>query len=247
MNNQKQKRAYHKVQLYRLLMSLIDNKKIAPNIFFKGGTCCSILGFLDRFSVDLDFDLKRGVDKEKLRKELHSVFKDLNLEVKDESKKALQFFLRYQAPVGQRNIIKLEILDKTFRSNDYKAQYLIEIDRVAVCQTIETMFANKLVALTDRYKKRGTIAGRDIYDIHHFFSQGYNYKEEIVKERTGQTAISYLKKLKKFIADKITQKIINQDLNFLLSNKKFQSIRKVLKTETLMLIEDEIQNNRTNR
>ena len=241
MNSEKQKKAYHKVQLYRLLTSLIDNKKVAPNIFFKGGTCCLMLGFLDRFSVDLDFDLKQGVNKEKLRKELHCIFKDLNLEIKDESKKALQFFLRYQAPVGQRNIVKLEILDKIFSSNDYKAQYLSEIDRVAVCQTIESMFANKLVALIDRYKKRGTIAGRDIYDIHYFFSHGYDYREQIIQERTGQTALSYLKKLRNFIADKITQKIINQDLNFLLPNEKFQAIRKNLKTETLMLIDDEVK------
>jgi predicted nucleotidyltransferase component of viral defense system len=241
MNSEKQKKAYHKVQLYRLLTRLIDNKKVVPNIFFKGGTCCSILGFLDRFSVDLDFDLKQGTNKGKLRKELHSIFKDLNLEIKDESKKALQFFLRYQAPIGQRNIVKLEILDTIFSSNDYKAQYLSEIDRVAVCQTIESMFANKLVAFIDRYKKRGTIAGRDIYDIHYFFSHGYDYKEQIIKERTGQTALSYLKKLRNFITDKVTQKIIDQDLNFLLPNEKFQAIRKNLKTETLMLIDDEVK------
>ena len=81
MNSEKQKKAYHKIQLYRLLTSLIDNKKVAPNIFFKGGTCCLMLGFLDRFSIDLDFDLKQGADKKKLRKELHSIFKELNLEI----------------------------------------------------------------------------------------------------------------------------------------------------------------------
>ena len=58
-----QQRAYHKAQLYRLLIRLLDNQKIASDIFFKGGTCSSMLGFLDRFSVDLDFDLKKGADK----------------------------------------------------------------------------------------------------------------------------------------------------------------------------------------
>lgn len=242
MATQKQKRAYHKVQLYRLLTELIDNKKIASNIFFKGGTCCSMLGFLDRFSVDLDFDLKQGTNKEKLRKELHSVFKNLNLKVKDESKKSLQLFLKYK-PIykRQRSIIKLEILDKIFQSNDYKAQYLKPIDRIAICQTIETMFSNKLVAMTDRYKRQGTIAGRDVYDIHYFFWRGFNYKEEIIKERTKKSPLAYLKTLKKFIENRVTQKIINQDLNFLLSDEKFQTIRKTLKTETLMFIEDEIK------
>ncbi|KXB07792.1 hypothetical protein AKJ56_02330, partial [candidate division MSBL1 archaeon SCGC-AAA382N08] len=91
------------------------------------------------------------------------------------------------------------------------------------------------------YKKRETIAGRDVYDIHHFFSHGYDYKEEIVEERTDQSALSYLKDLREFIEDKVTQKIIDQDLNFLLSNEKFQAIRKSLKQETLMLLKDKIE------
>jgi len=75
MTNQKQQKAQHKSQLYRLLIALIDNNEISPSIFFKGGTCCMLLGFLDRFSVDLDFDLKEGSNKKRLREELHLIFK----------------------------------------------------------------------------------------------------------------------------------------------------------------------------
>jgi len=241
MTNQKQQKAQHKSQLYRLLIALIDNNEISPNIFFKGGTCCMLLGFLDRFSVDLDFDLKEGSSKKRLREELHLIFNELNLEIKDESKEALQFFLKYEAPADQRSTIKLEILDKVFESNDYKPQYLEPIDRTAICQTIESMFANKLVALIDRYKKRNTIAGRDLYDIHYFFNQGYDYKKEIIKERTKKEPLIYFKELKNFIENKVTQKIIDQDLNFLLPNKKFRAIRKSLKTETLVIVKDEIK------
>lgn len=246
MTKTAQKRAFHKAQLYRLLIKLLDNPKIAPNIFFKGGSCSAMLGFLDRFSVDLDFDLKKGANKKELRKELHQIFKDLDLIIKDESKKALQFFLKYQAPPGQRNTIKLEILDNPFHSVDYKPQRLREIDRTAICQTIESIFANKLVALTDRYKKRGALAGRDIYDIHYFFSHGFSYKKEIIEERIGKSYLVYLKQLKKFIQNKVTQKVINQDLNFLLPYKKFNAIRETLKTETLMLLEDEIASHNKN-
>lgn len=238
---QRKKRAFHKAQLYRLLIKLLDNQKISSNIFFKGGTCSTMLGFLDRFSVDLDFDLKKGVNKEDLRKELYLIFNDLNLAIKDESKRALQFFLRYEAPQEQRNTIKLEIIDNPFQSIDYRPQYLKEIDRMAVCQTVESIFANKLVAITDRYQKRNTLAGRDIYDIHYFLSHGFNYKKEIIRERTGKDHITYLKQLKKFIQDKITQKVIDQDLNFLLPYKKFNTMKGTLKTETLMLLEDEIK------
>jgi len=118
---------------------------------------------------------------------------------------------------------------------------LKDIDRMAICQTKESIVANKLVAITDRYKKRKTIAGRDVYDIHFFLSYGFNYKKEIIKERTNKSVLLYLQELKMFIRTKITQKIINQDLNFLLSHKQFNGIRKTLKIETLILIEDEIK------
>ena len=54
------------------------------------------------------------------------------------------------------------------KSNVYETVRLVEIDRIATCQTIETMFANKLVALIERREKTGSIAGRDLYDVHHF-------------------------------------------------------------------------------
>ena len=58
---------FHKVQLTRLLTEILDNSILSQNLYFKGGTCAAILGYLDRFSVDLDFDLKQGADKTKLR------------------------------------------------------------------------------------------------------------------------------------------------------------------------------------
>ena len=46
------------------------------------------------------------------------------------------------------------------------------------------MFAHKLVAVMDRFKKTGSIAGRDIYDIHYFFMNGFEYDADVIKERT---------------------------------------------------------------
>lgn len=48
------------------------------------------------------------------------------------------------------------------------------------------MMANKLVAVIDRYVHREAIAGRDLYDIHHFFMKGYRYNEDVICERTGK-------------------------------------------------------------
>lgn len=237
----RKKDAYHKMQLLRLLVGIIDDKEISSCLCFKGGTCAAMLGFLDRFSVDLDFDLLRGVNKDLLRPKLHHVFTNLDLSLKDESKTTLQFFLQYKAEPQARNTIKLDILDCGFKSNICKVQYLPEVDRFMNCQTIETMFANKLVSLVDRYEKNESIAGRDIYDIHQFFMRGFSYEQKIIKERRGVEAKDFLKELTNFIEQKITQTIINQDLNTILPREKFSKIREVLKNETLTFLGDELK------
>jgi predicted nucleotidyltransferase component of viral defense system len=53
----------HKSYLNRLLMETIDRPVLAHNLAFKGGSCASMLGFLDRFSVDLDFDILKDAIK----------------------------------------------------------------------------------------------------------------------------------------------------------------------------------------
>ncbi|OQX70850.1 hypothetical protein B6D52_03325 [Candidatus Parcubacteria bacterium 4484_255] len=232
--------ARHEAYMYRLLSSMLDDKDLACKIFFKGGTCARMLGYLDRFSVDLDFDLDKSADKKKLRQKLHNIFNSLGLSIKDESKKALQFFLKYPASLDARNTIKLEILDKTYNANNYKPCYLEPIKRTAICQTIDTMFAHKLIAPISRYEQGNSIAGRDIYDIHHFFFQGYNYNKQVIVERRKISVLNFFQELKGFIDKKVNQKIIEQDLNVLLEYNKFKKIKAHLKTETLYFIDKEI-------
>lgn len=230
---------FHKIQLFRLLTAIIDSD-ISKHVFFKGGTATSMLGFLDRFSIDLDFDLEKNTSKNEIGAELKNIFKKLDLEIDKKSSKTLYYILKYRSKQGLRNSIKLSFIYNIYKSNIYKPQYLSEIDRFVNCQTIETMFANKLVAITDRYKKTKTIAGRDLYDIHHCFINGYRYRNEIIEERTGKNSIDYFKDLIKFIDKKIDNKVIDEDLNFLLQPESFRKIRSRLKSETLMLLKQEI-------
>ena len=233
--------ALHKAQLYRLLIEIIDDHDIASQVFFKGGSCAAMLGFLDRFSIDLDFDVKKNTDKKTIDFKLNKIFHKLGLEVKQKSRRTLFYLLKYHSSGQFRNTIKLSLIDQALKSNIYQHQYLFEIDRYAVCQTKETMFANKLVAVTDRYQKYKTIAGRDIYYIHHFFIQGYPYHASIIEERTAMTSHAYLIKLVKFIEKKVTDKIITQDLNFLLPQDQFHIMRKVLVQEVLMFLKRDIE------
>jgi len=101
------------------------------------------------------------------------------------------------------------------------------------------MVANKLVAPLDRFEKKGSIAGRDIFDIHSFLLQGFSYNKNVIIERRNQNVHDFFDRLINFIDKRITMKVIDQDLNPLLPIKKYRKIRKNLKNETILLLKIE--------
>jgi hypothetical protein len=236
------KDAKHKAWHYRILSAIYDDPYLPSVLYFKGGTCAAMLGLLDRFSVDLDFDLtekKSGLAG--VRNSLKKIFSDLGLVIKDQSRQVPRYFLKYPGKNSERNTLKIDVTYPPVKANKYEARRFSEIDRIITCQTTETMFANKLVAFIDRYKKRQAIAGRDLYDIHYFFFSGLRYEGGVIKERTGQNLRDFFKGLAEFTEKKITDTIIAQDLNTLLPYEKFRVIRKTLKKETLIFLRDELK------
>lgn len=239
----KPKDALHRAWLLRLLAEIYDDAYLSEKLMFKGGTCAALRGQLNRFSVDLDFDCSaKKTELAKVRKKMEAVFGKLGLEIKDKSKNVPQYFLRYEAQARQRNTIKIDVTMPPVKANEYEKVRIGEIDRIVTCQTIETMFANKLVALIERYEKNKSIAGRDLYDIHYFFLQGFRYSSKVIKERRKKTVKFFLKQLIAFVEKYVTETVINQDLNMLLGPEQFQKIRKTLKRETLMFLKNELQN-----
>ncbi|MFA5184164.1 MAG: nucleotidyl transferase AbiEii/AbiGii toxin family protein [Patescibacteria group bacterium] len=234
--------AVHKAWLYRVLVAIVDNPLLSV-FYFKGGTCAAMSGYLDRFSVDLDFDyVGQTEDLPKVRRALKKVFVDLGLEIKDESAKVPQFFLKYPTKdPASRNTLKIDITFPAPKANVYEPTKLTDIERIVICQNIETMFANKLVAVIDRYERNRSLAGRDIYDIHHFFLNGYTYNGAVITERTGLELREFFNKLRLFIEEHITETVLDQDLNPLIPYERFRQLRKTLKIETMMFINEEIK------
>lgn len=233
------KNAIHKAWLYRIVEAIADDSFLPGVLYFKGGTCAALLGWLPRFSVDLDFDYAGdSKDIPKTQHALERCFKKLGLQIKDKSKNGIQYFLKYEH-IG-RNTVKLDASFPLFRTSRYAPQMISDIDRVLTCQTKETMFAHKLVAAIDRFEKTGRIAGRDIYDIHHFFLSGFSYDAAVIEERSGANAKKFLSELHDFIDAKVTDRVISEDLNALLPRDTFRILRKVLKREVLGLLNDDI-------
>jgi hypothetical protein len=68
----------------------------------------------------------------------------------------------------------------------------------------------------------------------------YDYNKEVIIERTDLNLIDFFNKLSDFVSEHITETILSQDLNPLIPYKRFNKIRKVLKRETLMFLDDEV-------
>ena len=126
-----------------------------------------------------------------------------------------------------------------FMSNQYEPVKFIDIDRFLLCQTKETMLANKLVAPLDRFQKHQSFVSRDVFDIHSFLTQNIRYNFEVIEERTQLSLPEFFERLIAFIDEQLTGTVINQDLNALLQPKDFQQVRKYLKIETLRLLREE--------
>lgn len=230
----------HKNQLYILLKEILQDPLLSQNLMFKGGTYASLRGVLDRFSIDLDFDLPEKSKKEDIRKRCYEIFKKLSLEIKDESRRHLQFFLKYQAPEGERNTLKLEINDDVSKYNEYEKVLLEQVNMYCNGHKLDTMFANKLFACKARYDKNGKIAGRDFYDIYKFFLQGLSINEKVVEERSGMEYVKYLKSLITFINKHLTKTLLNQDLNPLVKQKDLDKLLIHIKGDIVSFLKDEI-------
>lgn len=228
--------ANHRYHLFRILSGILDNPYLAKNCYFKGGTAATMIGILDRFSVDLDFDLANEVDESKIRKELGDLFAKLDYPIKESSQRAVQYLLGYPAPANLRSTVKIEMIGRPTLSTQYETVYLKDIDRHATVQTVETMVANKLLATQDRWVKHHNIAGRDLYDIYYFLTHNLPYSKELIAEKSGLTTPEFLADLISFVEKKMTQTIIDQDLNTLFDPITFKKLRLHLKNDALLVL-----------
>lgn len=228
--------AAHKYQMFRLLSALLAENQLAQVFVFKGGTCAALRGWLDRFSIDLDFDLLDKQAMSAYRKKLHIIFKRLGFTIKDESRRHLQFFLKYPSPAGFRNTVKLEINDNFSPLNRWETVNLNELNLTALTQTRSTMVANKLYAAGNRYRQHRTIAGRDFYDLHFFLTQGYDLDKAIVEERTGKPFGQYIGELIRLIEKRVTDTILYEDINPLLPAQDLKKSIKDLRKELLWML-----------
>lgn len=226
--------------LYKVLTAVADNTILAQQLRFKGGTCGAMLGYLNRFSVDLDFDyLGDGNNITTIREELEKIITVLGLSVKEYSKRDVQYLFKYPTEYNYRNTLKVELGFPPNPYNQYQACYFPELGRTLQCQTVETMFSNKLIAAVDRYQRKGSIAGRDYFDISQFFQQKIKYHNNIIESYEPSGIKLFFAKLIKLTNQEFNEQVVNEDLNMLLLPLQFQLLRKTMKQTVLHYLQRE--------
>lgn len=175
----------HKNILIRILKDIYTDSMIGPILGFKGGTAVYLFYNLNRFSVDLDFDLLDESKKEYVFEHVRTILQKYGA-VKEAQIKRYTLFFRLSYKDNQQNI-KVEINLRDFGSR-YEVKSYLGISMKVMVQ--EDIAAHKMVAMVERMGK----ANRDIFDTYFFLQHNWPINERIIVHRTGLSMPDFLKK-----------------------------------------------------
>lgn len=216
----------HKNILLQILKDIYSDTDISPFLGFKGGTAAYLFYNLDRFSVDLDFDLLDESKEDIVFSRIEKIVKNYG-KVKDIRKKRYNLFFLISHNEKSQNI-KIEINLRKFGSEHELKSYL-GISMLVMIRA--DMFANKLVAMYERIGK----TNRDIYDVRFFLKNNWPINKKIIENRSGMAFDEFLKKSISNV-EKIENSSILSGIGELLDEEQKNEVKKNLKTDTIFLL-----------
>jgi predicted nucleotidyltransferase component of viral defense system len=221
----------HRKYMFLLIQKFSKNITLSQNLALKWWTLSYFLYGLDRFSTDLDFDIIWSEKQENIYQEVKNILLQ-NGFIKEEYNKRYTIFFLFSYNNMDMNI-KIELNKRIWKWNKYITQNFFGTDIRAMDKW--TVFANKLVALTDRNK----LANRDIYDIYFFYKNNFPINKDIILERTWKEYKEYLSFLKIFLS-KLKWINILDWLGWVLTEKQRFFVKNNLMKELLGIIDFEL-------
>ncbi len=221
--------AQHKNILIRILKDIFTNPSLGPTLGFKGGTAAMLFYGLNRFSVDLDFDLLDITKEDHIINELKKILEKYGT-IKEANKKryTIFFLLSYDQKVKNGQNIKVEINKRNFGSKYDIKEYLGISMKI---MTREDMAAHKLVAMHERIGK----TNRDIFDVYYFLSNNWPINKLIVEQRTSMKYQDFLQICIYELEEMSNQNILS-GIGELLDEKQKAWAKTNLKKETIFLL-----------
>ncbi len=216
----------HKTILLQILKDVYTTPSVGSRLGFKGGTAAMLIYGLDRYSVDLDFDLLEEDHAEEVFDAVVAIASTYGTIKESRIKRYSLLCVLSHAPGAPQ--IKIEINRREFGSR-FEIQVHLGISMLVMVK--EDMFAHKLMAMYERIGK----TSRDIYDVYYFFKQGWPINRAIVEARAG---VSYKEALERSIEklEALDTRHILDGLGELLDDAKKDWARAKLKEDTLFFL-----------
>ena len=216
----------HNSILIKILKDIYTDATISPILGFKGGTAATFFYGLDRFSVDLDFDLLDSGKEDYVFNRVKAIIENYG-KLKEARKKRFNLFyiLSYDDKDINAQNVKVEINRREFGSK-YSVESFLGISMQVMVK--EDMVAHKLCAMYERIGK----TNRDIFDVQFFLSHDWSINKKIVENRMG---VSYAEFLKKCIdvVGKFDDSNVLSGMGELLTEKQKAWAKAKLKSEAL--------------
>ena len=222
----------HKSILLQLLKSIYTDLSLGPILGFKGGTAAHMFYELNRFSVDLDFDLLDADKSEYVYQRLSEIIKTYGQIKQSRQKRYTIFFLLSYAE--QAHNIKIEVNLRNFSSR-YEMKTYFGIAMKVMVQ--EDMFAHKLVAMIER----GGKTHRDIFDVWFFLKHNWEINEKIILKRMNLTLKEFLPQCIDLLEQKPNRNILSGIGDLLDPQMKIWA-KTHLKVDTIFLLKIRLSN-----
>ena len=225
----------HKNILVTILKDIYTDVRISPLLGFKGGTAATLFYGLDRFSVDLDFDLLDASKEDQVFERVKAILEQYGT-VKQAHKK--RFNLLYILSYDQKDInaqnVKVEINRREFGSN-YDVRSFLGISMQVMVQA--DMTAHKLCAMVERIGR----THRDIFDVQFFLSHDWPVNKKIVEDRMGMTYKAFLQHAID-VLERFNDRDILGGMGELLTEKQKTWAKVKLKSEALFSLRLALEN-----
>lgn len=218
--------AKHKSILLQILKDIYSDITLAPFLGFKGGTAALLFYDLNRYSVDLDFDLLDETKEEEVFQKLQKIIGRYGILTDSKRKRFNILNVLSYSPSAQK--IKVEVSLRNFGSK-YTLKTILGIPVLVMVE--EDVFANKIMAM---YERIGTTS-RDIFDVYFFFKKNWLMNRRIVEERSGMPYTQLLLRCAEML-EKMDNKHILDGLGELLTDSQKDWVRTKLKNETIFLL-----------
>lgn len=221
-------RQKHEQILKNILRDIYTTTDLEGKFIFKGGSCLYLFYGLDRFSVDLDFNLLTESFNDQLVTNILTQY----LRIDDHFNKHFTWFWLGSYEKGSPKI-KVEV-----NKREYPDKYISKdfYGLTVPVMAPDSMFAHKLCAITDRKK----LQNRDLFDAHFMFTKQFDINEEIIKIRTGKVVKEYFADLIEFIEKNVNPNTILDGLGELISDQQKDHVKAALKRDLLFDLKSRI-------